>query len=516
MKNSLLSYIKWAALGALALFSGLSLADVAGAAGAAGAAVGAGAAAGITAKTIAEQIAAFTAKLTSLREKAAEILGKSIEEGRTLDDRETEEHGNVSGEIQAVEKHIALLRDHEKLLVAKAQIITPEAGQGSAVQLPSAHQVSVKTNLPPGLRFTRFALAMAHAKGNVMLAHEIAKDRFKDTPEVANILKASIALGGTRELALNAKAAVTAVSSTDTAVTQYQDLEDEFVELLRPATIIGRMERLNRIPFLSRVGRQLTGVSGSFVGEGAPKPVQKQTYDNVTLGFAKAAVIVVMSDEAVRFTTIKAEMRARDDMVKGISTYLDKRFMDPAFSGVANVSPASITNASARVQASGTTLAAIDSDVRGMMAPFTASDVDPSSAVWVMSAGTALRLALKRNAYDEPAFPGMGNAISTGRGEWYGLPVLVSNAMVASGSPGENQIALVTQQEVYMADDGGISIDMSQEASVQMNDAPSAGAQSLVSLWQNNLVGIRAERYINWAPRRTSSLGIMLLENVNY
>ena len=63
---------------------------------------------------------------------------------------------------------------------------------------------------------------------------------------------------------------------------------------------------------------------------------------------------------------------------------------------------------------------------------------------------------------------------------------------------------------------GGVSIDMSNEASVQMDDAPSGGAQSLVSLWQNNLVGIRAEQYINWAPRRQGSLGIALIENVNY
>jgi HK97 family phage major capsid protein len=352
----------------------------------------------------------------------------------------------------------------------------------------------------------------------VMLAHEIAKERYKDTPEVINVLKAAIAMGGTRDLAAINKAAVTAVTGTDTAIVQYTDMENEFVDLLRPKTIIGRMERLTRVPFLSRQGRQLTGVTGGFVGEGAPKPVQKQTYDNVTLGYAKVAVIVVLSEEAVRFSSIKAEMRARDDMIKGIATYLDKRFMDPAYSGVANVSPASITNAATRVQSNSasSTLAQIDADVRNAMAPFTTSDVDPSSAVWVMSAGMALRLSLKRNSYDEPAFPGMANAIATGAGTWYGLPVIVSNAMVATGSPTENQIALVTQEEVLMADDGGVSIDMSQEASVQMNDAPSAGAQSLVSLWQNNLVGIRAEQYINWAPRRTSNLGIVLIENIGY
>jgi HK97 family phage major capsid protein len=356
-----------------------------------------------------------------------------------------------------------------------------------------------------------------------MLAHEIAKTRYADTPEVVNVLKAAISVGGTRELSgandgpLIHKAAVTAVTGSDTAIIQYTDIEAEFIELLRPKTIMGRMDRLNRVPFLSRLGRQLTGVTGSFVGEGAPKPVQKQTYDNVTLGYSKVAVIVVLSDESNRFgTTINVELRARDDMVKGIATYIDKRFMDPSYSGVANVSPASITNGATRYQSTGSTLAAIDNDVKLIFGMFTTSDVDPSSAVWVMSAGVALRLTLKRDAYDKPAFPGMENAVATGRGTWYGLPVLVSNAMVTSGSPAEQQIALVTQDEVSLADDGGVSIDMSQEASVQMNDAPSAGAQSLVSLWQNNLIGIRAEQYINWGARRPNNLGIALLENTNY
>lgn len=469
-------------------------------------------------RTVGEQIVAFDAKRKANIDQMEAIMAKAAEDGRTLEEAEEQEYDGLKADLAAVEKHLSRLKDHEKAMVLKA---TPATGSGEGegglgvrggVDVQNPGGVRVKSNLPKGLAFTRFALAMAHAKGNVMLAHEIAKERFKDTPQVANLLKAAISMGGTRDLALASKTAVTAVSTTDTAVSQYTDLENEFVDLLRPKMIIGRMEQLNRVPFLSRMGRQLTGVTGSFVGEGAPKPVQKQTYDNVTLGFAKVAVIVVLSDEAVKFSSIKAEMRARDDMVKGIATYIDKRFMDPSYSGVTNVSPASITNGASRVQSSGTTLAAIDADVRSAMAPFANSDVDPATAVWVMPASVALRLSMKRTTQDEKAFP----ELTMMGGTWYGLPVIVSNAMVAAGSPNELQIALVTQEEVFLADDGGLSIDMSQEASLQMNDAPSAGAQSLVSLWQNNLVGIRAEQYINWAPRRASNLGITLIENTNY
>lgn len=461
--------------------------------------------------TITEQIALFEAKRLAAQNVMQGIVEKTTEEGRTRDEHEAEQYAQAEAEVKAVDEHIAMLRKHETLMLTKATAVTTETGT-DGVQVGAARQVSVKTNLPPGITFVRMSLALAKAKGNPMIANEIAKEIYRDTPQVANVLKASISMGGTAELSLQSKTAVTAVLGSDTAVTQYSDMESEFVALLRPRTIMGRMDKLRRVPFLMRAGRALTGATGAFVGEGAPKPVNKQTFENVSLGYAKAAVIVVLSDEAVRFSNINAEMRAREDMIDGITTYLDKRFMDPAYSGVANVSPASITNAATRVQASGTTLAAIDTDVRSAMAPFSTSDVDPESAVWVMSAATALRLSMKRNTNDESAYP----MLSMAGGTWYGLPVIVSSAMVASGSPSENQIALVTQREVFLADDGGISIDMSTEASVQMNDAPSAGAQSLVSLWQNNLVALRAERYINWAPRRASNLGIVLIENTNY
>jgi HK97 family phage major capsid protein len=179
---------------------------------------------------------------------------------------------------------------------------------------------------------------------------------------------------------------------------------------------------------------------------------------------------------------------------------------------VANVSPASITNAATRVQGgTATSLAGIDAVVASAFAPFSTSDVDPSSAVWVMSAATALKLSMRRNSYDEYAYPD----ISINGGTWMGLPVIVSSAMAAVGSPTETQIALVTQSEVLLAEEG-LAIDMSTEASLQLNDAPSAGAQSLVSLWQNNLMALRAERYINWAPRRPNNLGIVLIENLPF
>lgn len=480
-------------------------------------------------KTIAEQIQAFETKLKSLEDTAVGIVQKALDESRTLDKAEDEARLVAVSECAQIKAHLAVLKQTEQLMIARAAVVNPDAGQAGAgspgtqtVEI-GAGTVRVKSNLPKGQGYVRIALALARAKGNPMLALEIAKSQFGDTPQVALALKAAVSMGGTRELhetaedVMRQKAAVAFGTTTDSAflgpLVQYSDMEAEFIELLRPETVIGKLDRLKRVPFMSRMGRQLTGVSGSFVGEGAPKPVGRQTYDNVTLGFAKAAIIVVLTEEAVRFSSPNAESLARADMVAGIATYLDKRFLDPSFSGVPGISPASITNAATRIQSSGVTTAAIDADVKAAMsAAFAGTDLSPATAVWVMSATTALGLSMRRTTQDMPLFPGLS---MTG-GTWYGLPVIVSNAMIASGSPGEKQIALITQSEVLMADDGGVALDMSNEASVQMSDTPSAGAASLVSLWQNNLVGIRAERYINWAPARVGSLGIALIENTNY
>lgn len=48
-------------------------------------------------------------------------------------------------------------------------------------------------------------------------------------------------------------------------------------------------------------------------------------------------------------------------------------------------------------------------------------------------------------------------------------------------------------------DDGQVLLDSSREAALALSDD---GSGPLVSLWQNNLIGIRAERFVHWMRRR--------------
>jgi hypothetical protein len=124
----------------------------------------------------------------------------------------------------------------------------------------------------------------------------------------------------------------------------------------------------------------------------------------------------------------------------------------------------------------------------------------------------ALALSLMQNALGQPEFPG----ITMTGGTFVGLPVITSEYMTdvadSSGSP----IILVNASDVFLADDGGIMIDASREASLEMldgsltQDATAGTGASLVSMFQTNSVAMRAERVINWKKRRAEAVAMIV------
>lgn len=442
---------------------------------------------------IAEQIAAFRAKLTAALEKKGALLQKSMDEGRTLDDHEREENAQLVAEIKSIEEHIKTLEEHQAFMLSKATPVPAGAGtnEGSAVILrPGASVISVARNVPKGTAFTRYVALLALSKGNIMQAEVLANNHFKDTPEVGIVLKAAVAAGSTSD------------TTWAGPLVQYNDMTSEFIELLRPQTIIGRLSGVRRVPFNIRIPRQTAGTSGQFVGEGAPTPVRKLDFDNITLPSAKASTIVVITAELAKLSNPSAEALVRQDLIDGLSQYLDKRLVDPAYPGVSAVSPASLTYGVSPTQSTGATLAALDANVRAVMTTFADAELGLGSGVWVMSASMAIRLSMMRTNQDTKAFP----ELSVNGGTFYGLPVIVSNNVVGSGSPGDQYLILIDQSNILLADDGQLMIDVSTEASVEMNDAPSGGATSLRSLWQNGLMGVKCDRWIYWTKRRAQAV----------
>ena len=209
----------------------------------------------------------------------------------------------------------------------------------------------------------------------------------------------------------------------------------------------------------------------SWVGEAAPKPLSAFALDTVTLGYYKIAGIVALTDEIVKFSSPAAEAMVRDELANAIVMLMDHDFIDPEKAAVAGISPASITNGVTPTAATGTAYSNFAADLGTTLAKFDAARIDTSQPRHRdESTRIARSLGLMLNSLGQPLFP---NVSATG-GTVQGYQVVVSGNVDPTGDVAANgdNIIFLKPDEIFLADDGNVSIDISREASVQMDGAP--------------------------------------------
>lgn len=445
--------------------------------------------------TIAEQIAAFETKRAALVAANEAIMEKAAAEGATLDADQEETFDGNQADIEAIDKHLARLRVTEKTLISKA---APAGGENAddASKSRGGSRIEVKSQpkLKPGVEFARLAKVKAVSKLESEPALQVAERMYGENSNVFGHIKATVAAG--TNASGNWAAALTSDESGPFA---------DFAEYLRPMTIIGKfgsgsVPSLRTVPFRQRLITQTGAGAAYWTGEAKPKGLTSFNFTSTTLEPLKVASIAVLSMENVRDSSPSSDVIVRDQLAAAVAGRIDTDFIDPTNSGTANVKPAAITNGAQVIAATSYTDADdVRLDVRSVMQYFIDANNPPSQGVWIMSSGNALALSLLVNGLGQAEFPGIGMA----GGTFAGLPVITSEYI-------GTYVALVNASDIFVGDEGGISVDMSTEASLEMLDTGFTQDQptgaSLVSLWQNNLVGLRAERTINWARRRSSAV----------
>jgi HK97 family phage major capsid protein len=276
-------------------------------------------------------------------------------------------------------------------------------------------------------------------------------------------------------------------------------------------TILGRfgtgnIPNLTRIPFRVPLITETSETEAQWVGEGKGKPLTKFTVGRNEITPLKIAAIAVQTMELIRDSSPSSDVLLRNSLAKAIAKRSDVSFIDPTSAAVNGVRPASILNGVPAVTNSGATGAdGVREDVQALIGAFVAANNPLQSGVWVVGATYALRLMMMLNPLGQREFPG----ITMQGGTFFELPVIVSNYL-------GDYVVLVNAEDIYLADEGGVDIAMSTEASLEMVDNPTqdAGASTpvdaeLVSMFQTNSVAFRAERTMNWARRRASAVAWM-------
>ncbi|EBK3113932.1 phage major capsid protein, partial [Salmonella enterica] len=151
--------------------------------------------------------------------------------------------------------HLKRLRDMESNLASTAKPVSKAAsGEVTTVKANAPGIIRVEQNLEKGIAFARFAKALAAANGSRSEALEIARKQYPDDAKLHHVLKAAVGAGTTTD------------PQWAGALVEYQEYANDFVEFLRPQTIIGRFGQggipaLRQVPFNIRIPAQTSGGS---------------------------------------------------------------------------------------------------------------------------------------------------------------------------------------------------------------------------------------------------------------
>lgn len=467
----------------------------------------------------AEHIANLEATKQQKTARMKEIHQKSVDDGRTMDTAEAEEFETLEADIKAIDADLARTRKLKGIEDAdKATAKTVDDSDKRNAKAASGVRIGAEakdtSKLDKGLGFARIARVKALAFRERLDPMQIAQNVYPGDENLVKALKVE-------------KAAVGAANTLNGSDTWAGNLVldggayfTDFVEHLRERSVLGQISsRLRTIPFDTQVLIQSTGGSAGWVKEGAAKPVTKWTYTRTKLPPLKVAAIAAATEETLRRASVAADTLIRDELARAAGATIDTTFVGAA-AGSTDEYPAGIRyNIAGLSLGTGASVADIRCDIAQFLSALAEDNLSVSGAFWVMPETTAIHLSLLANEVGAQAFPGM---TPTG-GTLAGLPVYTSQYMpVASAGA---VVMLVKGDEIFLADEGGVRVSVSDQATLVMDSDPAmdsttpngaegnSNGSTLVSLWQTNSVAFRVERIINFARRRAEAV---VWGNVNW
>lgn len=413
------------------------------------------------------------------------IVTKALDAGNTPSEDEEKQIEAIDAEIEVLQKNYDRVKEMVDSAEKAAKTATPVAGQTAAQAAASAAGeedptktktvVTTESNLPKGIGFTQFVRAKMLAcheqkQGNLLTVTSAAKQLGYDENTVQYIEKAT--LGTTTEAGFAAP------------LVQQDTYKGDFLELLRNATIFDKLGGFRSVPFNVKINGQASGGTASWVGEGAAKPLTNPTFDSVDIKEHKLAAITVYTQELLRRSDPAVDQLVLNDLIAASKELIDTTFLGTQ--AQTDVTPAGILNGVDPVVASGETAENYQNDLMALITKFVEANLSTDNAYWLMSETRAMRLALLRDPLGRPVFDGM--SFSGGSRSLLGLPVVTSQTV-------GNRIELVKMSEILVAQDGGVDVAYSDQATL-------VDGSTTHNLWQENKFAIRVEKFITWAKRR--------------
>lgn len=429
------------------------------------------------------------------------IATKSVDEGRSMDESETEEFDGLEIEINQIDGDLKRMRTLQTLAAQRSRPVvdptkTVEPSKAGSQQRGSGPTIIIASRDADekfkGQNFTRkcIAKALAHMLGRSQSS--IAQERWgKTNPTLVAIIKANEVAGGGSDSGEWGAELVQA----DTRYT------GDFIEFLYSKTVFDQLP-LRQVPANVAIKGQDGTATGFWVGQSKAIPATKPDFSTINLTALKVAAIAVLSNELIADSSPAAEGLVQDALVQASAQRIDTTFLS-ATAASAGVSPAGILNGVTGTASAGTDPDGVRADIRALYAPFIAAK-NAGGLVLVTDTSTRKALQLLVNALGQTAFP------EVTAGNLLGDPLFYGDNVPAG------DLILLKPSDIYRIGDTGIEVSISRDAMIEQNsvptgatDTPVAASATITSMFQEESTAIKVVRRINFAKRRASAAAVV-------
>lgn len=293
------------------------------------------------------------------------------------------------------------------------------------------------------------------------------------------------------------KATVPPITSMNAPL--FSEAGADLLAAIRPLTVLGRLG-VRRLPIRTRMLTSNVGAVAAWLGEGKPAPLRLGAFTAQTLDDRKIVALMVASNELLRSDVIDVERGLLDDLLSACRQVLDMTFLDPTNAGEPGERPAAITHPSQGgilIPSTGSTVAALDTDLKAAVAALIAAGSNLERAKWVLSQALATKLSMVRGS-GVLSYPGL----STPSGLLANLP------WIASQSAPSNTISLVDPTHAGVSEEEPL-LSTSKSGAIDMSASPGEDRMVVpLSLFQAESTALRAILHVNFMARKPAAATI--------
>lgn len=435
------------------------------------------------------------AEITRLRDQLT-VLSEKADDERT--DEEAVQFEELPNQIDAARKRLTTLENAERAMastVAEEQE-QPEQQRQAQPQRPFAVP---KKKVAPADFLVRAAACIAVARLQQVPLEQAFAKLYGSDEATGIVLRAAVNPATTTAPGWAAELVETVIG--------------DFLDTLKPVSIYPKVAALGarftfgRAGFIKVPTRANTPtLAGSWVGEGAPKPVRRLGLSSITLSPHKLAVISFFTEEIAEHSTPAIEGIIRDAMRDDTAESIDGYLLDNVAASATR--PAGLLNGLVSLTPSA------ESDPLAMVADLKAlamaiiANKGGRSLVFLVNPVQAISIGLQQsttgdflfNSPDE-AFGKLGATFISSNSVPADTVVALDAADFASATGDVPRFSISDQATIHAEDTNPLAIGTP--------GTPATVAAPVRSLWQEDLIGIRMHWPLTWAMRRTGMVAFI-------